>query len=89
MSKSGKIRSRFHVGSGGLVFLILFLLIIGVANHTQSNLLFLAFGLMVGALLASVALSWYMLRGLEVQRLLPLHGVATENCVLRYRVINH
>ena len=72
-----------------MVFIVLFFLILGVANHTQSNLLYIAFGLMVGALISSLALSWFMLRGLEVQRLLPLHGVASENSILRYRVVNH
>ena len=63
-------------------------LILGAAIYTQANLLFWAFGLMVGGLAISLLLSWQMLRAIQVQRLLPGHGVCGEALVLRYHLTN-
>ncbi|HEX7009724.1 MAG TPA: DUF58 domain-containing protein [Phycisphaeraceae bacterium] len=81
-------RIRTQVGPGGVVYLMLTALILGVAIYTQANLLFWAFGLMVGGLAVSWLGAWRALRGLEVQRLLPAHGVAGEPVVLRYQLVN-
>src|SRR5690606_15223189 len=63
-------------------------LIVGAANYTQANLLFWAFGLMIGGFVVSMLLAWQSLRGLEVQRLLPSHGVCGEPLVVRYQIKN-
>ncbi len=63
-------------------------LILASALYTQANLLFWALGLMVGGLVVSIGWSWQTLRKVTVQRLLPMHGVAGEPLVLRYRLTN-
>ncbi len=88
MSKRAKTRSRFRVGPGGALYTVVTALILAVAIYGQTNLLFWSFGLMVGGLIVSASLSWLMLRGLEVERLLPAHGVAGEAMVLRYSIKN-
>jgi len=70
------------------VYLLVSGLILGASIYTQANLLFWAFGLMIGGLGVSAAMSWRVLRGVEVQRLLPSHGVAGEMLVLRYHLRN-
>jgi uncharacterized protein (DUF58 family) len=70
------------------LYLLVSGLILGASIYTQANLLFWAFGLMIGGLGVSAAMSWRALRGVEVQRLLPGHGVAGEMLVLRYQLRN-
>jgi len=84
----GRVRGRLKVGPGGAIYLVTSVLVLGAAIYTQANLLFWAFGLMVGGLLVSVVMAWQTLRGVRVQRLMPSHGVAGEALVLRYRVEN-
>lgn len=50
--------------------------------------MFWSFGLLVGGLVVSVAMSLHVLRAVTVHRLLPTHGVAGEAMVLRYRITN-
>jgi len=88
MAKRVKTRSRFRIGPGGALYTVVTALILAVAIYGQTNLLFWSFGLMVGGLLVSAALSWLMLRGIEVERLLPAHGVAGESMVIRYSIRN-
>lgn len=76
------------MGPGGALYTIVTLLILGVAIYGQTNMLFWAFGLMIGGLVVSVALSWWMIRGIEVQRLLPAQAVAGETAALRYEITN-
>lgn len=82
-------KSRIHFGSGGMMFIIVSFLILGVALYTNSPLLYGAFGLMVGALIISTLVSWQMMRGITVQRILPSHGVAGESSAIRYQIVNH
>jgi uncharacterized protein (DUF58 family) len=89
MPTHAKVRAKFQTGPGGALYTIITLLILAVAIYGQTNLLFWAFGLMVGGLLVSATLSWLMMRGMEVQRLLPTHGVAGEAMALRYQITNH
>ena len=84
-----RTRTWFTIGSGGLLYLIVAALILTVATYTQTNLLFWGFGLMVGGLSVSVLLSFLMLHGLGVERVLPGHGVAFESMTLRYQITNH
>lgn len=83
-----KRRSRIQIGSGGVVFLLVTALILSAAIYTQANLLFWAFGLMIGGLFASVLLSWQTLRNVQVQRLLPSSGIAGDPMVIRYHLTN-
>jgi uncharacterized protein (DUF58 family) len=80
--------SHLRIGPGGLVYVVVTVLILGAAMYTQANLLFWAFGLMIGGLLVSLAMAWQVLRGVSVQRLPSSHGVAGEMLVLRYQLVN-
>ena len=81
-------RTRIQLGSGGWLFLFVAALILGAAIHTQANLLFWSFGLMVGGFFISTALALLSLRKVTVTRLAPSHGVVGEALVLRYRLAN-
>ncbi|MBI1335951.1 MAG: DUF58 domain-containing protein [Phycisphaera sp.] len=87
--KTSQARARTTVGPGGMMYLIIAGMILGVAIYMQANLLFWAFGLMVGGLLVSLVISWLMMRGIVVERLMPEHGVAGEMLMLRYRIENN
>jgi uncharacterized protein (DUF58 family) len=80
--------SWLRLGPGGIVYVVVTGLILGAAIYTQANLLFWAFGLMVGGLVISLILAWQSLRAIGVQRLLPSHGVSGEALVLRYHITN-
>lgn len=82
------IRKRFTVGPGGLLYVVVTMLIYAAAQFTQANLLFWGFGLLIGGLVISVAMSWLTMRRIELQRVLPAHGVAGEAMMLRYQLIN-
>jgi uncharacterized protein (DUF58 family) len=81
-----RARAGITVGPGGIVYLAITGLILAAAIYTQANLLFAAFGLMVGGLVVSVLLAVRMLTGLRVQRLLPAHAVADDLLAVRYRI---
>jgi len=83
-----RVRSRIKIGPGGLIYVVVSGLILAAAVYTQANLLFWAFGLMVGGLIVSIAMAWQTLRGVRVDRLAPSHGVAGEPLVIRYRIEN-
>ncbi len=70
------------------MYLLVTLLIAVIAFHTQANLLFWAFGVMVGALVVSLVIGVLVLRRIEVRRLLPEHAVAGEPAALRYEISN-
>ncbi|MCA9312248.1 MAG: DUF58 domain-containing protein [Phycisphaerales bacterium] len=83
-----KLERRYHFVVSDLFFLgVTVLLGLGAVN-SQNNLLFLLFGLALGAILVSGFLSGSMLLGIQVER-----DVTGERCVrgrmhIRYRVTN-
>lgn len=79
---------RVRFGPGSVIYLVVTALITIAGFYTQANLLFWALGLVVGALVMSVAVSLISLHGIEVQRLTPSRGVADEPLVLRYHLTN-
>jgi len=81
-------RRRLKIGPGGMMYSIVVGLILIVAIYTQANLLYWGFGLMIGGLIVSVLHSVAMMRNLQVQRILPSHGVAGEAMMIRYEIIN-
>lgn len=83
-----KPASRLRLGPGGMVYVVVTGLIVGAATYTQANLLFWAFGLMIGGFVVSVLIAWQSLRAIEVLRLVPSHGVCGEPLVLRYQIKN-
>ena len=58
----------------GLVYCSMMLFMGLAAMNSQANLLFGVFGLMIGILLVSGVISRFVLRGMEVSRILPEHG---------------
>jgi len=82
------IRRRYQIGPTGVMYVVIAGLLIAVAIYTQANLLFWAFGVVVGGLIVSVITPWLMMRHLSVRRMLPDHAVAGEETRLRYRVEN-
>ncbi|MEM8781313.1 MAG: DUF58 domain-containing protein [Planctomycetota bacterium] len=84
MRKQGAIT----LGPGGVLYLVVAALILAAAIYTQANLLFAAFGLVMGGLVVSAGWSLIALRGLEVRREVPAAGVAGRSAVLRYTVKN-
>jgi uncharacterized protein (DUF58 family) len=74
---------------GGLVYCAMWLFMGLAAINTQANLLFGVFGLMAGILL----LSWYVgrltLRGLNIRRIMPAHGVVGVNAPYEYQITNN
>lgn len=81
-------RTRIQIGPGGVVYAFATGLIFFAATSTQANLLFWAFGLMIGALVASIAVALLLMRRLSVERLLPSHAVAGEPLTIRYQITN-
>jgi len=81
-------QAQFKVGSGGLLYLLVSGVLLVSAFYTQANLLFWAFGLMVGGLVMSVGLAAVALRGLDITRTVPTHCAAGEPLPLRYEVRN-
>lgn len=75
-----------EVGPTGYAYLFVLLLSIGAAVYSQANMMFLAAGLLLGGLAVSVVWVWAGLRGLELERAAPTHGVAGEELVLHYRL---
>lgn len=84
-----RVKTRFFIGPGGLLFFGAAILTLMAAIYTQANLLFWSFGLLLGALLTSVVMSWAVLRGVSVKRFLPPNAVAGESTAIRYQVTNH
>lgn len=82
------VRYRYRVRLAGLLFLLVTMLL-GVASATRpNNLLVWIFGLMLGSILVSGAVSGFMLMRLSVRRLDPRRAVAGEPAKLRYEVAN-
>ncbi|MEM9753578.1 MAG: DUF58 domain-containing protein [Planctomycetota bacterium] len=83
-----KFRGTITLGPGGVLYLVVAALILAAAIYTQANLLFGAFGLVMGGLVVSAAWSLIAMRGVEVRREVPAAGVAGRATVIRYTVHN-
>ncbi len=86
--KKPKPKTRYELTSGSAAYLLVAALMLSVAWYFQTNPLFAAFGLMVGGAIVSCILSWLMMRKINVERVIPPHGVAGEAMMIRYRVHN-
>jgi len=83
-----KIRRRYHFGYPGLIYvLITVLLAIGAVN-SQNNLLFLAFGLSLGAGVFSGFLSGAIMMRLHAERSLPTSAAVGQPCIITYKITN-
>lgn len=80
-------RWRLQPGHGGLGgFTVVMVLALASAVSTQANLLFWIVGLLLAAVLLSLASAMLSLRGLEVRRLLPTRTVAGQPLTIHYRL---
>lgn len=83
-----RVRRRYH---GGLTTLLLvgLVILLGIGALTsENNLLFLVFGITLGAGIASGFLSGAMMMGLRAERLAPHAGAVGQPMVVRYVVTN-
>lgn len=83
-----RYRYKTRLGPSGLVYVVVASLILCTGIYAQNNLLFWAFGLMVGGVLASVLVAWLSMKGLRIERLPPDHAVVGQPLVLRYLITN-
>src|ERR1700746_2222100 len=72
----------------GLVYCSMMLFMGLAAMNSQANLLFGVFGLMIGILLVSGVISRFVLRGLDVNRGLPEHGIVGQTLTTTYEFVN-
>lgn len=82
------VRRAYHARVSALLFVVVTLLLGAGAANSQNNLLFLVFGLAVGALLVSGIVSGQMMMGLTIRRELPAVGSVGEPLTIRYEVTN-
>jgi uncharacterized protein (DUF58 family) len=72
----------------GLVYCSMMLFMGLAAMNSQANLLFGVFGLMIGILLVSGVISNFVLRRIDVARVLPEHGVVGQTLTVVYEFNN-
>src|SRR5262245_64608854 len=72
----------------GLIYISMMLFMGLAAMNSQANLLFGVFGLMIGILLVSGVISRFVLRGLEVHRAFPEHGIVGQTLTCTYEFTN-
>lgn len=82
------VRRAYHTPVSGSLFVLVTLLLGAGAANSQNNLLFLVFGLAIGAVLVSGIISGQMMMGLLVRRELPEVGAVGEPLTIRYEVSN-
>ncbi|MFN3165829.1 MAG: DUF58 domain-containing protein [Phycisphaeraceae bacterium] len=78
--------TRLQVGPTGWAYLFILAAAAGAGFYTQANLMFLAVGLLLGALVVSLFWVWLSLREIAIERLPPDHGVTGDEVVLRYQL---
>jgi len=85
-----RVRDAFDydVTAEGLFYLGIILVIVVAALNTGNNLLFIIVSAMLGAIVVSGTASAAMLRGLEVEAVLPGHVFAQRPVAARFRLRN-
>ena len=82
----------FHPRNGitlaGLTFIAISIIVLIAAINSASNILYILFGLMVGAFLAAALFARLSLRRLTLSRALPDHLIAGEPAEIEYRIEN-
>jgi len=86
--KSPRIKRRYSLRLGGVMYLIVAVFIALGALSSQTNLLFWTFGLMIGGFVVSGIYSTAMMMGLQITRMLPDHGAVDEPLLIRYELRN-
>ena len=86
--KAVQPRHGFDVSLTGLVFVSMMMFMGLAAANSQASLLFGVFGLMIGILVVSGSISKWVLRKLEVKRLMPDEAIVGRPLLLEYLVKN-
>ncbi|MEO0511853.1 MAG: DUF58 domain-containing protein [Planctomycetota bacterium] len=81
---SSSVQRRFEFTLTGMLYTLVTTLLVFAAVNSQSNLLFLAFGLAIGGLLVGGVLSGAGMMSLTVRRLPPTHATAGEPITVEY-----
>ena len=82
------VARRYHMHSGG-VFYIVVTVLLGIGSiNSQNNLLFIVFGVALGAMLVSGVVSGAMMMGLEVDRRPVAPAQVADNARFSYRLRN-
>src|ERR1035437_16272 len=81
-------RRRHEVTLTGFVFMGITLFVLLAAINSGTNILYLAFGLMLGGLVVSGIVSAISLRNVDVKRIMPDHVVAGEPAQIEYILTN-
>lgn len=82
-------KRRFEITLSGFIFGAVILFVLASAINSQANLLFFAFGLMLGAMLVSALIGALMLRCVDAVRLLADHAEAGQPAEVHYEISNH
>src|ERR1035437_3724183 len=79
---------RHEVTLTGFVFMGITLFVMLAARNSGTNILYLAFGLMLGGLVVSGFLSALSLRNVDIKRVMADHVVAGEPAEIQYLLTN-
>lgn len=83
-----KTRPSLDFSLNGLVYISMMIFMGLAAMNSQANLLFGVFGLMIGVLLISGVISRWVLRHVDVRRVLPEHAAVGEPVRILYEIDN-
>jgi uncharacterized protein (DUF58 family) len=81
-------KSSIHVPLAGFIFIGLCGFVLLAAMNSSSNLLYMAFGALVGCMLVSLRLVVRNLRHISVERVVDRHLAAGEPATIAYRLSN-
>ena len=79
---------RHTITLPGLIYLGITTFVMVAALNSGTNLLYIAFGIMTGAFVASAFLSALSLRGMDARRVMTDHVVAGEPAIIQYQLTN-
>ncbi len=82
------MRTRYELGAGTWIYLLISSLVLVSATFTQRNLLYAIFGVMVGAMVVSLVWGWLSLRGITIHRERLPHAMAGHAATLDYQLRN-
>jgi uncharacterized protein (DUF58 family) len=79
---------RHSITLPGIIYIGITAFVMVAALNSGTNLLYITFGLMTGAFVASAFLSSLSLRRMDVRRIMADHVVAGEPSIIQYQVTN-
>lgn len=82
-------RTSIHVPLAGLIFVGVSGFVLLAAINSSQNLLYMAFGALMGCMAVSLRVVIRNLRRLTIERVVDQHLVANEPTLITYRITNH